>query len=88
MMDRFTDYGWMPMMGIGLLGMILFWGLLIAGTVFLIRWVIGETVIKREDSALEILKKRYARGEINKQEFDEHGFLLGFGILERVELLQ
>jgi putative membrane protein len=71
MMDRFTDYGWMPMMGIGLLGMILFWGLLIAGTVFLIRWVIGETVIKREDSALEILKKRYARGEINKQEFDE-----------------
>lgn len=71
MMDRFTDYGWMPMMGIGLLGMLLFWGLLIAGTVFLIRWFIGETVIKREDSALEILKKRYARGEINKQEFDE-----------------
>jgi putative membrane protein len=60
------------MMGIGLFGMILFWGLLIAGTVFLIRWFIGETVIKREDSALEILKKRYARGEINKQEFDEH----------------
>jgi putative membrane protein len=59
------------MMGIGLFGMILFWGLLIAGTVFLIRWFIGETVIKREDSALEILKKRYARGEINKQEFDE-----------------
>ncbi len=71
MMDRFTDYGWMPMMGIGLLGMILFWGLLIGSTVFLIRWLIGETVIKREDSALEILKKRYARGEINKQEFDE-----------------
>jgi putative membrane protein len=70
-MDRFTDYGWMPMMGIGLLGMILFWGLLIAGTVFLIRWFLGETVIKREDSALEILKKRYARGEINKEEFDE-----------------
>ena len=51
--------------------MIVFWGLLIAGTVFLIRWFIGETVIKREDSALEILRKRYARGEINKQEFDE-----------------
>lgn len=59
------------MMGIGLFGMILFWGLLIAGIVFLIRWFMGETVIKREDSALEILKKRYARGEINKQEFDE-----------------
>lgn len=71
MMDQFTNCGWMPMMGIGLFGMILFWGLLIAGTVFLIRWFIGETVIKREDSALEVLKKRYARGEINKQEFDE-----------------
>ena len=71
MMDRFTNCGWMPMMGIGLLGMILFWGLLIAGAVFLIRWFTGETVIKREDSALEILKKRYARGEINKHEFDE-----------------
>lgn len=59
------------MIGIGLSGMILFWGLLTAGTVFLIRWFIRETVIKREDSALEILKKRYARGEINKQEFDE-----------------
>lgn len=61
----------MPMMGMGLSGMILFWGLLTAGTVFLIRWFIGETVIKRKDLALEILKKRYARGEINKQEFDE-----------------
>lgn len=59
------------MMGMGLSGMILFWGLLTAGTVFLIRWFIGETVIKRKDLALEILKKRYARGEINKQEFDE-----------------
>jgi putative membrane protein len=59
------------MMGIGLFGMILFWGLLIAGNVFLVRWFIGETVIKREGSALEILKKRYARGEINQQEFDE-----------------
>jgi putative membrane protein len=71
MMDRFMNCGWMPMMGIGLFGMVLFWGLLIAGTVFLIRWFIRETVIKREGSALEILKKRYARGEINKQEFDE-----------------
>ncbi len=70
-MDRFTNCGWMPMMGIGLFGMILFWGLLIAGAVFLIRWFTRETVITREDSGLEILKKRYARGEINKQEFDE-----------------
>lgn len=71
MMDRFTDCGWMPMMGFGLLSMVLFWAVLIFGGVFVARWLIGQGFGHREDSALEILKKRYARGEINKQEFEE-----------------
>lgn len=53
-----------------------FWIALIAGIVFLIRWLIlsaraGSHGIPPGDSALEILKKRYARGEINKDEFEE-----------------
>jgi putative membrane protein len=54
--------------------MIIFWGLIIWGIVALIR---GPTSAgspgsaKQADSALEILKRRYARGEINKQEYDE-----------------
>jgi putative membrane protein len=59
------------MMGIGILGMVLFWAVLIVGIVLFVRWFLGHNVINREESALEILKKRYARGEMNKQEFEE-----------------
>ncbi len=71
MMERFNDCGWMPMMGFGMLFMALFWVALIVGGVLLVKWLMGPGAIGREDSALEILKKRYARGEINKQEFEE-----------------
>ena len=78
--------GFMPMMGyygnnmmggwngFGLLGwlpMLIFWALLILGVVALIRYLarLGQT---REDKTpLDILKERYARGEINKKEFEE-----------------
>ena len=49
--------------------------LLILGIVLLVAWAVqraGKSGFGRtEDSALEILKKRYARGEINKAEFEE-----------------
>ena len=56
--------------------MIVFWVAVIAGIIFLIRWLIlsarsGTKELSREDSALEILRKRYAQGEINKEEFEE-----------------
>ena len=74
MMERFNDCGWipmMPMMGFGMLFMALFWVILIVGGVLLAKWLMGQSKMTREESALEILKKRYARGEINKQEFEE-----------------
>lgn len=51
------------------------WLLLLAGVVFLIVWAFQRfrpgNGSKAEESALEILKKRYARGEISREEFEE-----------------
>ncbi|MFQ6050816.1 MAG: SHOCT domain-containing protein [Candidatus Hydrothermarchaeota archaeon] len=62
------------MSGFGLISMILFWGLILALIVILVRWIISEGQlggVKRKEESLEILKKRYARGEIDREEFEE-----------------
>src|SRR3989338_8237046 len=53
-----------------MLMMLLFWGLVIAGVVLGIRWLARQGRDERPDRALDILRERYARGEINKEEFD------------------
>lgn len=70
-MERLTDPAWMPMMRFGFVTMVLFWVLLIAGLILLAKWLVDQGRMSREDSALDILKKRYARGEITRQEFEE-----------------
>ncbi len=72
--------------GMGWLGMILmglFWVAVIVGIIFLIRWLFVSTgskghVAASEDSPLEIVKRRYARGEINKEEFEAKKKDLGY----------
>ena len=44
---------------------ILFWILLIAGVVVVIGWLLRG----RADSPLEILRRRYARGEIDRETY-------------------
>ena len=66
------DYGWGMGFGLGWILMILFWALVILGIVYLVK-VIARSAKKGEkaESSLDILKKRYARGEINKEEFEK-----------------
>lgn len=61
--------------------MVAFWIAVIVGIIFLIRWLVTSTGPRTrgagsENSALEILKKRYARGEIKREEFEEKSPLL------------
>lgn len=73
MMWTLAHGGWGTWMGwLGPVLMLAFWVLIIVGAVFLVRHLVRQgRVAKPEDSALEILGRRYARGEINKEEFEE-----------------
>ena len=57
--------------GLGMiLIMLLFWGAVIVAVVFGIRWLLRQGREQRSDSALEILRQPYARGELNKDDFE------------------
>ncbi len=57
-------------MGFGWLFMILFWALVIVGIVALLRGPSDQSG-SRGKTALEILRERYARGEIQKEEYEQ-----------------
>ncbi len=71
-----NGWGWEGMLFGGLM-MLLFWGGLIALTVVLLRGLAGSGSRPSPDrdrpaeSALDILKKRYARGEISQAEYQQ-----------------
>ncbi len=64
------DYGWG--MGFGWLFMIIFWGLVILGVIYIVKMIAERSrPSEKGESALDILKKRYAKGEITREEFEK-----------------
>jgi putative membrane protein len=63
------DGGWF-----GWVGMVFWWLLVVFLVVSAIRWLSSRgdsSTTSRARSALDILKERYARGEIEKKEYEE-----------------
>lgn len=62
-------------MGLGWLMMLAFWGALIVGVVALVRWLGGTADRSRSpaaaESALDILKRRYAAGELTAEQYQQ-----------------
>lgn len=69
--DGYSGWGAGNMMGWfgGGIMMIVFWVLFIALIVWVVREIRGKNV-RSNLQALDILKERYAKGEISKEEFD------------------
>ncbi len=73
MMGDWGGWGWGP--GFGWIFMILFWALVILGVVALAKWLFFAAGPRDfgspGKSALDILKERYARGEINREQYEQ-----------------
>jgi putative membrane protein len=73
------DWGWGHML-FGSLMMILFWGGVTLLVVLAARWIgsgsTSQSALLASRSALDVLKERFARGEIDQAEFEQRKKLL------------
>lgn len=73
MMNDWHSFGGWGM-GLGFIFMLLFWALVILGIAALIRWLMTQSSPGKnshDKTPLEIVQERYARGEINREEYEQ-----------------
>jgi putative membrane protein len=46
------------------------WGLIVTALVYGVRWLRGQSALGSPRTPLEILRARYARGELTRQDFE------------------
>ena len=64
-------WGWI---GLGMVHMLLFWVLVILGIAVLVRWLGGSSGASGGEAparAMDILKARYAKGELTREQFEQ-----------------
>jgi putative membrane protein len=69
MMPGWGDWGWF--WPFHFVGPLLFWGLIIAAIVFVVRRTLWRetSIAGHRGAGLEVLEQRYARGEIGRDEY-------------------
>jgi len=67
--EMHSRWGWVWVLGM-ILMVLLFWVIFFLGVVVAVRWLLGKGRRKTSDKAIEILRQRYARGEITKEDFE------------------
>lgn len=74
MMDGYWRHDWGGM-GFGGPLMLILWVALIVGAVWLVRWLMTSDAAQRsrppKNTALDTLRERYAKGEIDRDEFEQ-----------------
>lgn len=71
MMWRGGGWMWGVGMWLGGLAMLVFWGALILGAILVVRRLGGVTGHEAHPSPLDILKRRYASGEITQEQYEQ-----------------
>ncbi|MEQ1871443.1 MAG: SHOCT domain-containing protein [Vicinamibacterales bacterium] len=71
MMWREGGWMWGPGMWLGGLAMLVFWGALIAGAILVVRHLGGMPGGEARPSPLDILRRRYASGEITREQYEQ-----------------
>jgi putative membrane protein len=61
-------WGWS---GLGMAPMLLFWVLVILCIAVLVRWLASGSSGDKPPRAMDILKARYAKGEITREQFEQ-----------------